>query len=427
MKSNRLHIYLILALVVLTATGCDSILGSKQDKVTDEIFEAGRSDPQLISEVEYVPLFPFFSQGGDASLLDAPKDIYVGYDELIYVVDSRGLHILDTSGRSAAFIPINGGGTSVIQDRRLNVYVTARRDTVLNGRSWNLPVVIRYSELTSGIPKISDIIWHPFDDDSRRFNRPDPVATDEMVSFTGVGVLYDNNIYVSRRGPINERSSVILPHNTIMEFDTEGINIQSIVSLHPSQASLRSSVYPADVVTFVHPPQRSFFEQNRHFILAQSASPDDVLSGNSPPILPLRYSALSIKVVFTSDGTEYQPDTQMLQTAANPARGNGFLYDEFKFVNPTDITVATDGSNFLFVLDGGSDSLFVFTGQGIEGVTPPPGSTATKPVVASFGGTGDGAKQFNRPQGVAYFGEIVYVADTGNNRISRFRLNTDFE
>ena len=50
-----------------------------------------------------------------------------------------------------------------------------------------------------------------------------------------------------------------------------------------------------------------------------------------------------------------------------------------------------------------------------------------EPVVVSFGGTGDSAKEFNRPNGVAYFDKIVYVADTGNNRISRFRLNTDFE
>lgn len=407
--------------------GCDSILGSKQDRVTDEIFDAGRSDPQLINEVEYVPLFPFFDQAGDAGTLDSPKDIYVGYDELIYVVDNRGLHVLDSSGRPAKFIPIDGGGTSVIQDRRLHVYVTARRDTLVNGRNWNLPVVLRYSDLTTGIPKLEKIIWHPFDDDSRRFNRPDPIATDEEVSFTGVAVIYDNHVYVSRRGPVNERSSVILPHNTIMEFDKDGVNLQSLVSLHPSQASLRSAIYPADVATFVQPPQRSFYEQSRHLLIAQSASPNDVVSGSEPPISPLRFSALSIKVVFASDGIEYQPDTQMLQASANPSRGDGFLYDEFKFVNPTDLAVAADGSNYLFVLDGGSDSLFVFTGQGIEGVTPPPGSTSPKPVIVSFGGSGDGAKQFDRPQGVAYFRKIVYVADTGNNRISRFRLNTDFE
>ena len=77
--------------------------------------------------------------------------------------------------------------------------------------------------------------------------------------------------------------------------------------------------------------------------------------------------------------------------------------------------------------DSALDSLYVFTGQGIEGVAPPPGARSTIPVVVSFGGAGDGARQFNAPEGVAYFNRIVYVADTGNHRISRFRLNTDFE
>ena len=427
MKVTNLYIIGLVICGFGLLSGCDSLMGSKQDRVTNEIFDAGKSDPQLINEAEYVPLFPFFESAGDGSTLDSPKDVYVGYDELIYVVDSRGLHVLDTSGRSAAFIPISGGGTSVIQDRRLNVYVTARRDTLVNGRTWNLPVVMRFAGITTGSPTLADLIWHPFDDDSRRLNRPDPIETDLQVSFTGVGVLYDNHIYVARRGPLNERSTVILPHNTIMEFNAEGVNVQSLVTLHPSRSSLRSSLFPTDVMTFVHPPQQSFFDQSRHFLVAQSTGLSDVLSGDSPPVTPLRYSTLSIKVVFTSDGIDYQPDSQMLQTAANDSRGDGFLYDEFKFVNPTDLTVASDGSNFLFVLDGGSDSLFVFTGQGIEGVTPPVGSSSLKPVIVSFGGSGDGAKQFNRPQGVAYFRQIVYVADTGNNRISRFRLNTDFE
>ena len=58
---------------------------------------------------------------------------------------------------------------------------------------------------------------------------------------------------------------------------------------------------------------------------------------------------------------------------------------------------------------------------------PPTSDGGTRPVPVSFGGTGSAALQFREPQGVAYFDRIVYVADTGNNRISRFRLNTDFE
>ena len=60
-------------------------------------------------------------------------------------------------------------------------------------------------------------------------------------------------------------------------------------------------------------------------------------------------------------------------------------------------------------------------------MAPPPASGSLRPVNVSFGGTGSGALSFNDPQGVAYFDRTVYVADAGNNRIARYRLNTDFE
>ncbi len=422
--TQNFRIFLV-ALLGLGAvvSGCDDLFGTKSDATTEEIFEAGRSEPGLIAEVEYVPLFPFFSRAGDGGTLEAPTDVYAGYDELIYVTDARGLHVLDRAGRAAAFLPIPGGATSVTQDRRLHLYVTARRDTLLNDRVWNLPVVLHYDGVSTGNPTLVNILWHPFDDDSRKFNRPDPIDTDEQVAFTGVGVLPNNNIYVARRGPVNDRTSVILPHNTILEFTTEGVNTQAIVALNPTRESLRSAINPADVITFVQPPQRDAFPNEKHFIIAQSPFAD----GQTGTAAPLRFAILSIRAVETTDGIEYRPDTEKLQVTENPERGDGFLYDEFKFLNPTDLMFAADGTNYLFVTDAGKDSLYVFTSQGVEGVAPPPGSRSTKPVVVSFGGTGDGARQFRNPQGVGYFERIVYVADTGNNRISRFRLNTDFE
>ena len=45
----------------------------------------------------------------------------------------------------------------------------------------------------------------------------------------------------------------------------------------------------------------------------------------------------------------------------------------------------------------------VFTSGGVEGVQPPAGIRSTIPIRVSFGGTGDGAMQFDGPEGVAYF------------------------
>jgi hypothetical protein len=414
---------LLLLIVAAVLAGCDAF-GSKDDATTDEIFEEGRTPPGLISEVEYVPLSPFFRTGGDSAPLENPQDVYVGYDELIYVVDDRGLHVLDLAGRPASFLPLDDA-TSVIQDRRLHLYITARRDTTLSGQTWNLPVVYRYSGVSTGTPVLEDIIWHPFDDDSRRFNRPDPLPTDEEVAFTGVAVLANNAVYVSRRGPVNDPTSVILPHNTVMEFTPEGLNTQSILALSPTRPSLRSAINPTDVLTIIQPPQRASFTDAKDFFITQSPYPD----GSAPSGMrdSLRFATLSIRAVETPDGIVYRPDTQRLQVSADPDAGAGFLYEEFKFENPVDLAFAADGTNYLYVLDAAKDSLFVFTNSGVEGVAPPPGATSNQPVPVSFGGQGDGAAQFSNPHGVTYFDRIVYVADTGNDRVSRFRLNTDFE
>jgi hypothetical protein len=276
--------------------------------------------------------------------------------------------------------------------------------------------VIRFARVSVGDPTVDLTIWHPFDDDSRKFNLPDPVDTDEEVEFTGVAVLYDNDIYVSRRGPVNEEMSIILPHNGIMEFNSDGVNTQ-MLPLNPTRESLRSAISPSDVITFVQPPQRDFFAPEKHLVLAQS-----------PPLgQSFQFAVLSIIAFETPDGIEYRPDTRRLQIAADTSRGDGFLYDEFKFEQPSGLAFAGDETQYWFVTDSAKDSLFIFTNNGIEGVAPPPGARSTKPAVVSFGGTGDGSTQFDNPSAVAYFRRIVYVADTGNNRISRFRLNTDFE
>ena len=182
LSTNRILLGTVLLSAVLL-TGCDAVWGSKDDQTTAEIFEAGRSEPGLIDEVNYVALFPFFERAGDGGTLQNPHDIYIGYDTFIYIVDDRGLHVLDEAGRPANFVEIAGGATSVIQDRQLNVYVTARQDTLIDSRTWNLPVVYKYADLTIGSPRLINTIWHPFDDDTRKFQLPDPQNTDEEVAF----------------------------------------------------------------------------------------------------------------------------------------------------------------------------------------------------------------------------------------------------
>jgi hypothetical protein len=57
------------------------LFGTKEDEQVDEIVEQGKIDPNLNpSNLGYVPILPFFTG------IVNPVDVYVGYDEFIYVI-----------------------------------------------------------------------------------------------------------------------------------------------------------------------------------------------------------------------------------------------------------------------------------------------------------------------------------------------------
>ncbi len=93
----------------------------------------------------------------------------------------------------------------------------------------------------------------------------------------------------------------------------------------------------------------------------------------------------------------------------NPAEGPRDIFALNKFERPEDVTV--DRETNIYVIDEGKHRLFKFSRDGKE--------------LQSFGEFGSGEKQFNHPKGVAFFDRTLYVADTGNNRVVRFKLSTD--
>lgn len=93
----------------------------------------------------------------------------------------------------------------------------------------------------------------------------------------------------------------------------------------------------------------------------------------------------------------------------NPAAGNFDLFAVDKFSQPEDVTVDAEGN--IYVIDAARNRLLKFSAKGAER--------------QSFGSAGSGEKQFHNPHGVAFFDKTLYVADTGNNRIVRFKLSTE--
>ena len=193
------------------------------------------------------------------------------------------------------------------------------------------------------------------------------------------------------------------------------INTRQLGSLNPTNPSLKSAVRLSSIASFVTPPQRDRLTDDRSFLITQASQSQSI-----------DFRVLWINAVVTTDGLVFQQNSSLL--AQDTSQANGFLYEPGKFQLPADVAFSGDDDAYIFVIDSEKDSLFQFQSNGQEGVNPPAGADAdSKKIIVSFGGEGSGPKQFRNPSGVAYYRTVLYVADTGNNRIARFKLTTDFE
>lgn len=408
MKDLKSFSALLLAIMAcLPGLSCTFMLGSKEDAVTDEIFEQGAIDPELIpNQTGYVPILPFWT-------VTEPIDVYVGYDQMVYIVTPAGLEVRDLKGSLHRLIPI-ANASDVVQDRRLHTYVCGTVDKVIDGKTYRLAAVFRIvGAAGSSEPYFADTLIHPFCDVSRN-NTAFRGADDEAVAFTGLVTLHDNTLYVSRTGPVNNLASAARPDNTILIFDAEGQNVGYTNGLSPTQSSLKSCLSVGAIAGFAAPPQQVFgISTSADFLLVQQAQQAE-------------YKALWIvQAVDPESGVTWKQNDALLNF--DTSRASRFLYTPNRFSLPADIYVAPDATGYIFLTDLGRDSLYQFTRKGYEGVNPPPNAASGKQIPASFGGTGSGPYQFRGPSGVCYHNKMVYVADRGNNRICRYKLSTDLQ
>jgi hypothetical protein len=410
--------FIVVSLTCLALTSCSALFGNKEDEQVNEIFEQGKIDPDLTpSNIGYVPILPFFTG------VTNPVDVYVGYDEFIYVVAlndetnplDNELVIFDQKGTIGKRIIINGA-TDVTQDRRLQTYVVGRVETNFGNRA----CVYRLNNTANGNIEFLDTLIHPLCDDSRATtaSRSD---LDVAVQFTGVATLADNTLYVTRTGPTNDVNSFVRPDNGVLVYNQNGTNIRYAQGLNPVSSSLKSALELSSIATAAGPPQRQQgMNTSKSFLITQADQTQSV-----------EYRTLGITVIEDPDlGTQYSETPSFLNF--DYSKADRFMYESFRFKKPEDVYIAPDNLGYIFVVDSGSDSLYIFTPQGYEGVNPPANSGIKRQVIASFGGPGsDGSSSgpfsFKDPSGVCYFRKTVFIADKGNHRICRYKLSNDLE
>lgn len=379
-----------LAVLIISLSSCEGYLGDKTDLSFIELPQ------QNFREVAYVPVQPILNQ------FASPTDVIAGFDELIYVVDNGSQEViaLDQSGREVGRRFIQGAKT-MAQDRQLDLLVIGSITDSNNitrsciyrlGLSTSLGYGLRFAVFT-------DTITHPF------YFKSSSISSDQDVTLNNIAVLSDNSFYVTRTGPRTTPTR----DDAILFFDNTG-KFRTPLEITDSRGAVFPDFFkdPVGITSLVKPPQIGV--DNRGDFIFTSVDPNGVLK--------VQY----IEKLESVDGTAYTPKTNF---SADTTLASSFINEPFKFDRPVDVEFTGDGTNYIFVIDAEKDSLYQFTATGLEGVEPPAASGETKFIKTSFGGTGIGASNFNGPTAVAYNNRILYIADTGNGRLLRFKLTLD--
>jgi len=391
---NILTISLVSLILIFQA--CDNYLGDETDLGFIEVPQ------QSFREVSYVPIQPILNQ------FNRPTDIIAGFDELIYVVDSAAQQIiaLDQSGKEIGRMAVPGA-RAIAQDRRLNLLVIGSTLDLLEAKNRSCIYRINLNGIFGyGLnhATITDTIIHPF-----YFKTNNLIASDFEVQFNRIAVLSDNSYHVTRKGPNNSITNFGGPDNSVLLFDENDKFITPVVVSDNRGAQFNDFFKdPFAITSLVKPPQIS--ADNSGDFIYSSLDPDGVLK------------VIYLQKFESVDGVTYIPK---IDWDTDPSKADNFIYEAFKFSAPTGLEFSGDGTNYIFVIDRNKDSLYQFTSTGLEGVQPPPASGETKHIRTSFGGTGVGPMQFNNPMAVAYMDRILYVADTDNGRVLRFKLTLD--
>jgi hypothetical protein len=344
------------------------LLASCGDKFDTTELSSNGGNGNITGDTVYVQINPEW--GG----FNKPQDVLVGREPFIYVADTDNDRVvmLNLNGDVLGIRNIRKP-VALAQDYKLNLIVCAQLDTVVNGQTNSFGAVYKLDLVASehhiATAPMTKLLPRPVD-----LNYP-------QRKYTGVAVFYNNTFYVARTGPNN--SSFIDPDNSILYFSPKklvgGGEGDTLIGRVPNIDPISSGLVSANQISSL----TSFNKRNIDFI--------ETLTGNNA------FKTQWLTYVVTPVSADYQ-------AMLTPVNG-GALMTPDKFTQPEGSCI--DGAGNIYVADVSKDSIFKFTPFGDE--------------LQSFGGP----SVFNGPYGVAYFDNILYVADTGNNRILRFMLSTD--
>lgn len=395
MRLFRKYSFLAFICCILIAAGCE------------QKFDLGTlpspGAPTPIGDTNYVEILPPLSG------FESPRGMMVGNDQLIYVTDHElnQLIMLDAGGRILNTRSILHP-TVVAQNSKLDLYVGGETvapngvDTI--GAIYRIYLVRFDTNYVSRIDTIinsstGDTSITPVRRDTSYFyyhdmeNAPMRIVWQEQARpqrrYTGIGMLPDNGYLVARTGPDN--SSFVDPDSRVMQFSKNDVFVTPLVDLQtrPSGGTGITDIrYLTGILTF---------PSSRDFIVTQNSDQVD-------------YGAIWMIYTLTRDKDGWDPKFN----PSNPEqRGIDFIHTG-RYANA--VAAAYDKRRReVFILDSGRDSVSKFDRNG-------------KFRSESFGKAKSASDLFpglTSPSGIAFSNDCtLYISDTGNKVIRRFKLST---
>jgi hypothetical protein len=334
------------------------------DKLSLDEFPITNNGNVNIADTVYILQSPVWTG------FNGPEDVHLGYEPMVYIADTKNNRIvqMDISGGYIGQLGINKPH-KISQDFNFDLLVIG--DTVL-ATSDTISILYRINTVAAG-----GIISNASKITLMLSNYPTPNSSN-LRKFTGVTTFTDNSYIITRTGP--EDPYGIDPGNALLKVT--GRNTVNSVTVLTGFQTTGNSFYSIENVSGI----TSISNSSTDFIISRSYPDTATLN----KVLYFTYNSTN----GTYDPKYTSPSTGIVNT---------------KFGEPDD--VALDANQNIFVIDSYRNYMFKFNNTGRE-------------MPESFGNT-NGNNTFHNPKGISYFNKIIYIADTGNNRILRYRLSTD--
>ena len=376
--------FLIVLVLILFCAQC----GKKIKLPTSLPFSGDKS-----LDTTYVQISPVWAEAGRIPFRE-PEDIFIGYDTYLYIADTGNDRIvkMDRRGEFIAEYPVHHP-ISVAQDPLLRLATVSGQSRIYLKDIFDekpFQQVFAFEDEFDTLVFIVDsslVIDSTFYPDSLdtvlvvdtlealvdtvntsiRAIAATPIPEEEYLFFT---CDQTTHTYGGIGGEKHQRDQI---SSFTLELKDTALLLNYLGPAVSKGGDLGKTIFPSGIFTYPH---------RDHFRIAftQGYTPNgaQILNGRTyRPVIP------------RTDSTE--------------------LYFPAMFGVAEDVTV--DEFDNIYVVDASRHSVSKFDSNGR--------------LLLRFGSFGSGNKEFKRPKGIAYYNKTLYVADTGNNRILRFKLSTD--